>query len=148
MLSKYCPHCGRIISSNNIPNYDNYIKDVDLIIKDVISEKDYFIYHNSNWSYSFFKDVVGFKEQDLMVNNIVIFEDLKEGYIVSEDIYKEMIGELKYLFLKIKKITFVLNTIVTLFSIIVLILLEIFNNKFKKEYFSYLKQLNVEKKNA
>lgn len=21
MPSKYCPHCGRIISSNNIPNY-------------------------------------------------------------------------------------------------------------------------------
>lgn len=128
--------------------YNDLIYDYCLYIKEVIKSERYCLYHNSSWGYDFFKDVIGFNGEDLLIKNIIVYENVKEGYKKSEDIYKEVLIEINSILDNIKKVTFIINIIITLSSLIVLIILEVFNNKFKKEYFSYLRRLNIEKKNA
>ena len=128
--------------------YEGEVIKKSLKIKSVVEEDIFCLYHNSNWSYSFYKDVIGFKNKDLMINKVIIYEGVKEGYVQVNDAYKEVLEQLDEMFSKIKNTAFTLNVIVTCSSLFILILLEVFHNKFKKEYFSYLKLLNVEKKNA
>lgn len=128
--------------------YNDLVNKVDLYVKDIIQEDSYYLYHNSEWGYYFFKDILCFDNDDLLVKNIIVYDEVKESYVVSNDIYKEMLEEINSVFNNIKKVTFILNIIVTCSSLAILILLELFHNKFKREYFSYLRRLNVEKKNA
>lgn len=128
--------------------YKDIVHEISLNIVDVIEDDHYCIYHNSGWSYDFFKEILKFDNEDLIVKKMLVFDGLKEGYLKSENTYLDMFEEINLTFFKIKKVTFILNILVTSSSVIVLFFLELFFNKFKKEYLAYLHQLNVEKKNA
>lgn len=128
--------------------YNDFIHDFSLYVKEIIKSDNYILYQNSDWGYTFFKDVIGFSSEDLLIKNIIVYEKIRNGYRKSDDAYKKVMQEISEIFNNIKKVTTIVNIAVTLSSLIILVVLEIYNNKFKKEYFSYLKRLNIEKKNA
>ena len=91
----------------------------------------------------FFEQIVGLSQIDLRVENTLIYEDIKEGYYEIDDVYKNMIIEIKAMFLKTKKNLLCVNGILTIASLIILVILEVYQNKFKREYYRFLKIINV-----
>lgn len=126
-------------------NYNDTINEINLVIKDVIESKNYFIYQNSNWSYLFFKEMLDFNEEDLQIKKLLIFEEIKKDYIKSDNVYENVIREVKSMLLSTNKIILYINFSLSITSVIVLVLVETFYNKFKKEYFAYLKILGIKK---
>ncbi len=122
--------------------YIDSVEKVSLLIKDVIDSDEYLFYQNSKWSYDFFKYKLNFLNEDLVIKNILIYEEIKEDDYVDYNEYKEIINYLVNKIKKMKKYLFIFNVSVSIVGISVLILLELFYNKFKKEYFGYLKIVN------
>lgn len=128
--------------------YDNLIVPCNLKITDIIEDSNYVIYQNSSWSYLFFKDIVGFNIEDLRYDKIIVFEDVKEGYVIDYNLYNEMVEEVERFMSNIKRTILSINKASTICSIVLLFVLELFFNKFKIEFLLFLESLNVEKKNA
>ncbi len=124
-------------------DYNSEIKQVELNIKDIIKDESLIIYQNSNWSYDLFKSILQYDNSDLRIKNILIYEEIKENDYKCDDIYNELVKKYKKIFLKIKNYLLIISALSSLISTIVLIILEIFQNKFKQEYFNYLRILNV-----
>lgn len=120
-------------------NYKDKIVKIPLLVKNVINCNKDLIYHNSNWGYEFFKEKVQLESKDLIIKNIAIYEDLKEGDKISENAYGEALKEVKDILEDTNTIINVVNISVNLTSILIVVLIELFYNKFKKEYFSFLK---------
>ena len=133
-------------SINFYLNYNDKIIVVPLMVKYVVNKDKYLICHNSQWSYSFFKEKVELGEEDLQINNIIIYEKLKKGYFASDNVYENALNEIKSLLNDTNRFICLVNVALNGGSILVLFLLEKFCNKFKKEFFNYLKILNVEYK--
>lgn len=123
-------------------NYNEKIAEIPLIVKEIINSNKYLIYHNSYWSYSFFKEKLAFKNKDLMIKNIVIYDELKNGYKISENIYEEALKEVKSVLSETNRVIDIVNISVNLTSLLIVVLIELFYNKFKKEYFSFLRTIN------
>lgn len=119
--------------------YDGVIKQLNFIIKGIENDNDYYIYHNSSFSYLLFSKLLNYKEEDLTIKNIIIFEDLQIGDKYEMNLYKEVLQEVSNMFDKMNRIINVINISVTIISVIILVFLEFFYNKFKKEYNRYLK---------
>ena len=126
--------------------YNGKVKIVEFCIKDVINEEKYFLYQNSEWSINLFKNVLEFNESDLRIKNIVVYEDVNKGDYESDDLYKSAIEDLKNMIMSMKKKILFVTVFISVISMGVLIFLEIYQNKFKKQYFSYLRLLGVNKK--
>lgn len=124
-------------------DYNGDIKKVDFIIKDVIASKSLNIYHNSSFTYLLFKDLLKYNNEDLIIKNIIVYEDIKENDKLEKSLYKEILNEVKAMFNRVNSIVSSINIVVTFTSLMVIIFLECFYNKFKKEYMLYLKFLNV-----
>ena len=124
--------------------YRDEIIQINLTIVDIVEDNNYCIYQNSSWSYKIFSEQIGYDEEDLRVKNIIVFENVKEGYYESENLYKTMLDEIRNLLSNMKQKLFLVNLGLSLVNIAIVIVLEIYQNKFKKEYFEYLKFLNVE----
>lgn len=132
--------------SENITLYFDYngdIKKVNFIIKDIIVSKSLNIYHNSSFTYLLFKDLLKYNNEDLIIKNIIVYEDIKENDKLEKSLYKEILNEVKVMFNRVNSIVSSINIVVTFTSLMVIIFLEYFYNKFKKEYMLYLKFLNV-----
>ena len=124
--------------------YKDEIIPINLTIVDIVEENNYYIYQNSEWSYKLFSEQIGYDEEDLRVKNIVIFENIKQGYHESENLYKTMIDEIRNLLSSMKQKLVLVNLGLSVVNIAIVIILEIYQNKFKKEYFEYLRFLNIE----
>lgn len=126
-------------------NYNNKIIDVYLKISNVIENDKYLLYHNARWSYDFFKEKVSFSEEDLQIENLLVYESIMDGDKKSFNAYEEAIKGAKDLLVDMSNMILLINIGINAGSIIVLVLLEIFYNKFKKEYLNYLKILKIKK---
>lgn len=123
--------------------YNDEIKVVKMIIKDVIDDNEFNLYQNSTWSFNFFKDILQYSKEDLRIKNLLIYETIKEDDYVSDNIYSQLIKEFNKTLIKMKRGIFLVSSFASLTSIIILIFLEVHQNKFKKAYFRYMNMLNV-----
>lgn len=123
--------------------YGGNVKPIELHIKEVINESGLYVCQNSGWSYSFFKEALAYKESDLRVKNIVVYGDIKNGDFLSDNIYEASIKEFEEYTDKIKNSFRCISIVMLVGSFIIIVVLEVFQNKFKKDYFRYLKILNV-----
>lgn len=124
-------------------NYDDEYKKVSLVVIDVVDDNSFSFYQNSDWSYLFFEQLVGLSQKHLRIENIIIHENIKDGYHESDDVYKNMLLDFKGVFLKTKRRLLYLNVSLTIISLFILIILEVYQNKFKKEYYRFLKMIDV-----
>lgn len=127
-------------------NYNDEIKEGVFYVKEIIEDNEYTIYQNSEWSIELFKNILKFDEKDLRIKNIVIYDNILTGDYEAEDIYKEMLSEFSNLFIKMKRRILIISLWLCITNVGILVFLEIYQNKFKKEYFGYLKTLNVNTK--
>lgn len=123
--------------------YRGVMNSVKLRIIGIINDSRYYLCHNSWWTYTFFESVLGFDNEDLQINNLIVYGKINEDDYRENDYYNNLISELKDTLLRVKKIIFLLNLFIMVINILILILLEIFNNRFKKEYYMYLDVLNI-----
>ena len=112
------------------------------MVKNILSSNSYLIFHNSNWSYEFFKEKLNLENKDLIIKNIVVYESVKEDYRVKEDAYKLALKEVGVFLKDTNGVINLVNLGVNSISIITVVLIELFYNKFKKEYFSFLNVIN------
>ena len=78
----------------------------------------------------------------MIIENILIFEEIKEGYAISENPYELALKDIRRLIKDTNKVVSFINVSLNLGSLIVLFILENYCNKFKKEYFKYLSIIN------
>ena len=114
-----------------------------MYIKDIVYCNDYILFQNSEWSYSFFKDVLGFNFSDLRIKELLVYEEIKKGDYKGNNEYNDLIEEFKNFFMNMKKSIQCISLVLTSSSIAILVVLEVIQTKFKREYFNYLKLLNV-----
>ena len=119
-------------------NYKESVIKVSVVIKNIVNNEEYIIYHNSNWSYYFFKEKVGLEQKDLVIKNIVIYDDVKKGYRVSDNAYENALKEVRNILKRTNDIISIVNMGANIGSALVVVLIELFYNKFKKEYFAFL----------
>ncbi len=132
--------------NDNITLYFDYkgnIKNINFIIKNIINSNKLSIYQNSSFSYLLFKDLLKYDNEDLIIKNILVYENVKEEDEVSDSLYKDVLNEIKSMFNKMNNIINFINVGITFSSLLVLLFLEYFYNKFKKEYKNYLKFLKI-----
>ncbi len=120
------------------------IKKIEMYIKDVVISDECILFQNSEWSYSFFKEIVGLSLSNLRIKDLLIYEDIKEEDYKGNNEYNDLIKEFKSFFVNMKKSIQYISLGLTSVSVIVLIVLEFIQTKFKKEYFNYLRLLNVQ----
>lgn len=123
--------------------YKGTFKEIKLYIKDIIYCNDYILFQNSEWSYSFFKDEIGLDFSDLRIKDILVYEDVKKGDYKGNNEYNDLIEEFKNFFINMKKSIQCISLVLTSSSIVILVVIEVIQTKFKREYFNYLKFLNV-----
>ena len=64
-------------------------------------------------------------------------------YSKSDDIYNEIVNELRKIIDDMKKLISYINISMSLISLVILIVIEVYQNRFRKEYYKFLKMLNV-----
>ena len=79
----------------------------------------------------------------MRIKNLVVYEEIKEDDYKSDDAYNALINEFKEKLHNMKKTIFFVSLSFTMISIVILIVLEFYQNKFKKEYFNFLKSINI-----
>ena len=57
--------------------YNESIKKIEMYIKDVVISDECILFQNSEWSYSFFKEIVGLSLSNLRIKDLLIYEDIK-----------------------------------------------------------------------
>ena len=124
-------------------NYDERYISIDLKIVEIIEDDSLRLFQNNDWSYNFFDELVGLSQEDLRVESIVIYDNLKKRYYKSDDIYNEMVNELRKIIDDMKKLISYINISMSLISLVILIVIEVYQNRFRKEYYRFLKMLNV-----
>lgn len=124
-------------------NYDERYISIDLKIVEIIEDDSLRLFQNNDWSYNFFDELVGLSQEDLRVESIVIYDNLKNGYYKSDDIYNEIVNELRKIIDDMKKLISYINISMSVISLVILIVIEVYQNRFRKEYYRFLKMLNV-----
>lgn len=113
----------------------------ELEIKDVVEDDELIIYHNSYWSYAFFKDVFDYKDYECIGNTIAFLDSSDENLNILSEAYsnldfvcplKEVNKEIEKMVDKVQLILLVLSSFCIVISILLMAVI-IFINTIEQE---------------
>lgn len=119
-------------------NYNDRIVAINLMVKNIISDDKFLVYHNKEWSYYFFKEKVGLESKDMLINNLIVYDKVQHEHRITESEYQKALKTIKRIFDSTNNVVSIINIGVSIGSALIVVLIECFYNKFRKEYYKFL----------